>query len=1246
MVRHANPTGLDLPRAQATRRYALKSRLQSLLVRRFGEALELRDADHTRRTGLLWHRSLATDGCHAVLDDLEPDAQDWFRRELVRLDAEGPRVVAPPQAPAPRDVAPRPVPKGDDVDGLLERSRRALERFELAEARDLLERAQAADPARATTSLALLELLVDRLGDDESARRLARALPAATRSLPLARALAGLAAARAGDVVEAESWLHGVATSRAADGWVALARGAILAGDELRARRCLDQARDRLPSHPALAEVDQALDMVRARRRAPLEAAAGACLEAGDLERAEELVRELSASFPESREARHLAARLAVARARARQRALEEEARAAEAAGDDETAALLLGQAAALAPPGEAATLSHQADLAGERARARREAQAVQSVLAAAETGALEEILVPYAVLDAQARAHARSRLRGPAWAWADELLAGGRDPAETARAVSALVAGSRALEEGEPRRAWDLLKPHQVALRRLAAGREVLAQALEADRARQARQAREALEQARQAWDAGDLDAVEAALGAVDQACLEDEERRRHAALQDGVRAARETHALSTAARSAESSGDWLAARALWDRLAARTQDAAGEEARLRARACRQQGMVAWAWQTETQPGIARLLADPRVRGPRAHPWLTPGGEMMVTCAAHGPWCVVQWVHVPPAGGALARATTFRAPFPVGEVLDHALVGDHVLVVGREAGLRLGARDGEVLDARPWTVLLPRGEQVREAVVVPGTSWAWLTVGTAGGAAHVHVVDLDRWVVARVLGDVRRTLAASPVLVGVLRGDDTLAFYDAGGTAWTGFRPVPPGPLLALSRTAVPGGLLVVCRGRGASPTVEATAWAEDGTPTGRVLLATAEAAWATAGRGGAEAQRVAVLLESEGGRGRRVVWLETPGGEPRVVGDEEVDPSAVLVTQAGDRGVAILEARRSPPGVKAWDQGVTPTTPRQPAADERWPTFDPWSPCGAPGDVMAQDVEGFLAVWRDLPGHDHGAWLRRHLEAHARDPGGLVRMLHAARLEPRGVDVAALAATAHAAQPDHAGLALLHACFLAQQGRWGETQRVLGPIHLPDLQPAQAQHALHVLGMALFHLGAPGDAAQLWTAAGGLAGTCPLACHVALAAPMASPPAPWEWGPAQPLVRQLVGAIRTADHALATGDVALARAALDRPATWWAAEVQGLARLASLELDDASASRTWLRRAALSAFLEAHRRPADRRDLPVPGAAWPRARLDGLAHRAMDWLAASPGEPAQDDTPGKPYGERMTPR
>ena len=85
LIHEVNPTGRDLPQAEAERRYATKSRLQSLLVRRFGEELEVRPDPQTPDAVSIRHRYSDLSASHTVVDTLEEDARSWVR---FRLDAD------------------------------------------------------------------------------------------------------------------------------------------------------------------------------------------------------------------------------------------------------------------------------------------------------------------------------------------------------------------------------------------------------------------------------------------------------------------------------------------------------------------------------------------------------------------------------------------------------------------------------------------------------------------------------------------------------------------------------------------------------------------------------------------------------------------------------------------------------------------------------------------------------------------------------------------------------------------------------------------------------------------------------------------------------------------------------------------------------------------------------------------------------------------------------------------------------
>ena len=82
LIHQVNPTRRKLPRKEEHRRYALKRRLQSLLVRRFGdEHLKVGTTVHPGVVSLD-HISGLRDACHAVLAELEPDARSWVRHQL------------------------------------------------------------------------------------------------------------------------------------------------------------------------------------------------------------------------------------------------------------------------------------------------------------------------------------------------------------------------------------------------------------------------------------------------------------------------------------------------------------------------------------------------------------------------------------------------------------------------------------------------------------------------------------------------------------------------------------------------------------------------------------------------------------------------------------------------------------------------------------------------------------------------------------------------------------------------------------------------------------------------------------------------------------------------------------------------------------------------------------------------------------------------------------------------------------
>ena len=154
LIHRVNPTGRELHTREEELRYAQKSRLQSLLVRRFGPELTV-EADPEREDTV--SSSIAGTGgtgatrCWTRL--LDEDARSWVQ---LQLDLGPPEEEAPRAAPAARPSArglPPPSASADRDDAspesLVREAEEAVASYDYERARALLTRALASERGRA-----------------------------------------------------------------------------------------------------------------------------------------------------------------------------------------------------------------------------------------------------------------------------------------------------------------------------------------------------------------------------------------------------------------------------------------------------------------------------------------------------------------------------------------------------------------------------------------------------------------------------------------------------------------------------------------------------------------------------------------------------------------------------------------------------------------------------------------------------------------------------------------------------------------------------------------------------------------------------------------------------------------------------------------------------------------------------------------------------------------------------------------
>jgi hypothetical protein len=215
------------------------------------------------------------------------------------------------------------------------------------------------------------------------------------------------------------------------------------------------------------------------------------------------------------------------------------------------------------------------------------------------------------------------------------------------------------------------------------------------------------------------------------------------------------------------------------------------------------------------------------------------------------------------------------------------------------------------------------------------------------------------------------------------------------------------------------------------------------------------------------------------------------------------------------------------------------------------------------------------------------------------------------------------------HRRDDDGAGL-LYDADAAARRGDWATVRATLEPTLIDQVAPTWVAHHCHLLGLAWLRTGEPPERVHaLWETGRSHEDTSRpiLRCHleicVDLVAPLPTPlPADW-WGSEAPLLRQLRGAVATADDQMAAGDPRAALQALRRRAVTQASELQSTARLAAawLAIDAGPRYAMFDKAIALARFVAlAAREHAI--DLPIADA-WSRDRLAAVADLAQHWLA-----------------------
>ena len=1248
LIHDVNPSGHELPSRDNARRYALKSRLQSLLVRRFPDEILVEPGDEPAVVGLR-HRASGADACHALLATLDEDARSWvqLQLDLGGDEEEGARTLTPrSEVPSgPRSGAPL-----DDLstDELLRRGRAALKDYDYPAAH---ERFLAAfERGHREAALLVLTVLVEHLGLDTEALALEERLDDAALAAPEIRLLLALAAARTYQRPRALRLVRAEGGDAAAEVFAALARGAIERDELDHAAADVSEIQRRGPSHPALLGLGDRVKMRRAEERAPLEGEAQRLFHEGRYDEAEAQAKALAARWPESAVAQAITRAGQERRRRDEARALGRQGSAELAAGDAARALGLLRRAIAMGLPDDDAAVA-QRDVAlaeaAERERAERERAAIL-VHSLKHGGPTLRALTEYLTLDEPRRLIVLQACRLVELAYLEQagFLGAGSDARAAAQAVIALQRAIH-VSQTDPGSAVDLITAHWAHLHPIPDAGTALHTAHELAGLRAHLDAQRQFTEGLRAMD-GTKEGLARALKILSGVRREDlPDPEKLDSIRVSMRLMSERMDRAVEIGKLREAGRLVEARDALDAMmrfeeSARSTDPDMQDPAIDWKAKRDEVMAQIAKQTDLRlsapPSDEHLLGVEAPRLLDVPESLLPGGQEILLVECRLGIIFLQTLDV--ASGRVRRRATVRMskPFEVGRVQQRA--GRVVLLGSGETRIDICVDRWEIVSAVSGTNPENRTDQ---AILAPGGRFLWVTERRDGWWTRISVDDSERHAYVKDFSDPAFQVTIRPLLgleeprVIAVRDRASLTVYEARGAP---IGPTQEGlPVLPLGAVVHPSGkgIFALIRDQRADGRAR-TRWAElaaDGAPRprtvptrdGELVGIDPDAPCETAVDLGAQ---VAFVLGTTPEGARHLFAFASRDGALAPCFDVEVparvtlaqDPSAraVMALSPHEHGVEIVRLGASPPVFQA-------AVPDAPPLDLDALILAPRRPCAPRGRrLWTVSFETFPAGLLGLEYlYLYEGAERRRLIADALDERELIVPRYAVILRvPKPGFAEDFAAAVEARFPGDPEMAQLPAQRAARAGDWASVKARLAPLDPTPLRDAAAQHHDHLLGVALLMTGDAGEARRVLARGAARPGCCDLSTALALV----GEPSP---GPAGAAVRALEGRLRAADARLAAGDPSGARRALSGLVIREAREVQTLARRARAWLQEPDETAPggevldgFSRRLSLAAFVDAHacKAPTLRRELPFSDARWDEPTLDALAGEAKAWL------------------------
>lgn len=1226
LIHEVNPSGRELNDEVERRRYRLKSRLQSLLVSRFHEQVEVLPVPESRDIVSLRYRPQDRDACHAVVGDLDNEARAYVRLALDLRDD-----VSPPEpdaqlagshlSPAVRSTSPRQrdiqtKPAASTPTALLNAGNAALAAYEFDGAREYFVQALRACEGGAEAveaAKACLDLLVDRLAAYEEAAQLEADLPEDALADDSVRATLALALAQLGRSADVGRLLDGISGDRAAGALIVLARGALARGDAKDAERWIADARQSAPSHANVVAAAEELRRFLASACRPLEEELDRQFQSGDEVGSEQRARQLLQAFPESATARRVL------------REVDERRKARSA----EDCRLKAEEAFARGEYGKASALFRQAEVLGSKGLAGRISTADELEQAGIERAQTEEVLrvlgLPpnanglrlYFSKPQRVRSAVRERTQLEELSWLEELQP--KDEKQLRACAEAVVAFRRALASNRDREAQALeeLLAHEPILHRLRTARQWMAIVRSNNEEKRGAQAQAILSAARAMRAASNPNGLLQLLSPQTVHELPERLRPEAADLAQWAREEQEDARLGELFEQLLAAGELAEALALcrgrpakgevWLERKGRVQALLREEFRIQT--------------TQGDFGSDRGVAADLFRGEGAYCGLSANADRLYLISVVGLNVFVRVLEV--ATGRVSALVSLQTPEELESFNAHVDRNLLRIVGEKDANLELSLSSWDVERWIPGVERNPQDKMDREALLAPLTSFLWTRAGLFGEGWRLEVRDLLR---ARAVREVGRdssywelSIVPSPGTVRVFANDGSDAnLYEPGGsqvarlpygTRCLAVAPDGPGWIASLEDEE-----------RGLEGEFRLALIGPDGSHRSTITVE---------GSHGQSVIRLATSLNEKRSfftfedrwRNAFVAAFEVCDGGLKQSYRVPIPHDYLLAQDLASRAVVLLAAGNDGSNLR-----LLGTAPPSFDCGEIWTRQDLVDGinlfiCRRRRKELEGRIEDIVNEARAGSPDMREGIVRAFLEAHREDEIKLIEFseaLNDARLEKEAAQVETDVWTRLADRP----LArLTRADEYSRRLDWPQVLSLLEGLSPEQFESHRRMHFHHIRGVArLFSKNALAAWTELLAATTAGEGHCDLAGWLKLTWALAHHDGEWRGA-----AGELVGRIRLADKSLAEANAEEAVKALDVPWIWKARQIQALARLAwaMLELNPSSGPELFRARLALAHYLDElkHRFGG----APLAYLEWEQSKLEELAQRARSWLRAN---------------------